>query len=134
MRHPCVHGPCLVVNSTSLMSIAHSTHICQAAIAGCSQRSVQGTCQNCIQEFLQQDRSFTLSSKPEISQDSEEERSISRSSPAPSFLGLGRATGYLRNERKTCKRKDEEAATGTARGQEKVKKKQHTVSRGAVVS
>lgn len=36
--------------------------------------------------------------------------------------GLGRATGNLRHERKTCNQKDEEAATGTARGQEKVTK------------
>lgn len=36
--------------------------------------------------------------------------------------GPERATGYLRNKRKTCNRKDKGAATGTGRGQEKVRK------------
>lgn len=116
--HPCVHGPCHVAGR-HLNFRAHTTHICQAAIAGCSRQSDKVTHQNSTQEFLQQDRGFTWSSQPEVSPGSEEESSVSRGS-GRTIAGPGRATGYLRNERKTCNRKDEEAATGTARGQEKV--------------
>lgn len=109
-----------MVNSASLIVTVYGTCSCQAAITGCSEQSVKVTCQDCMQEFLQQDRGFALSSQPEVGQGSEEELNLKEFS-GRTTSSPGRATGYLRNERKTCNRNDEEAATGTARGQERVK-------------
>lgn len=67
MCRPCIHGLCGVVKPTSLIFIIHGTYICEAASTGCFQQSVKVTCQNCTQELLRHDRSFTLSRQPEVS-------------------------------------------------------------------
>lgn len=49
---PCMHGPCHVADP-HLNFRTYRAHICQDAIAGCSQQSDKVTHQNSTQEFLQ---------------------------------------------------------------------------------